>query len=138
MSEREAFENGFFYFFEALEILASSPEAQCKRVGNYNVAWELKSDVSAVSYLLQSPSSSRLSAEQRQGISELVLALDTIPKQLLVSCTTEQGNVLVMNHDSWAPLRVQASALLSFSVPPLTTAIVTFRAKDHERIARVA
>jgi hypothetical protein len=119
LSEREAFENGFLHFSMALNALASPPDAQCKNYGSYNVAWELKSDVSAVSYLLQSPSSSRLSAQQRQGISGLVLALDTIPQQLLVSCTTEQGNVLAMNHESWAPLRVQALALLELLAPAI-------------------
>ncbi len=39
--EREAFENGY-YFIKALEILALDAPTQCETMGNYNVAWELK------------------------------------------------------------------------------------------------
>jgi hypothetical protein len=113
-TEREAFENGFLYFSMALDTLASLPDVQCKRYGSYSVAWELRQDVSAVTFLLQLPlANTRLSTEQRFGISELVLALDSISSELLVSCETIEGNVLAMNHKSWVPLRAHAAALLA-------------------------
>lgn len=48
MSEREAFEHAYHYFAQALEVLTSDPKTQCEKGGNYNVAWELKNDVSDV------------------------------------------------------------------------------------------
>jgi len=61
LSEREALENSYYYFIQALEILALPASEQCERMGNYNTAWELKHDVGAVAYLLKLPDSSRLS-----------------------------------------------------------------------------
>jgi hypothetical protein len=117
--EREAFENGFFYFCHALDILAAPPADQCELVGNYNVAWELKSDVSAGSYLLTSPSSARLSTAQREGITDIIAALESIPSDVLVSCSDSVGNLAAMSHESWSPLRAQASKLLILLEPAL-------------------
>ena len=38
-----------------MKILAESPEKQCELVGNYNVAWELKDEVSSGLYLIKNP-----------------------------------------------------------------------------------
>ena len=119
LSEREAFENGFWYFSESLEILAAPAHVQCERMGNYNVAWELKDDVQAAGYLLQSPSSGRLSVEQRQGISNMVQSLDAIPAEVLVSCTTVEGNALAMSRPCWVPIREQARLLLGVLAPAI-------------------
>jgi hypothetical protein len=120
LSEREALENGLLHFSMAVDTLASPPDVQCKRYGSYSVAWELKQDVSAVTFLLQLPlASTRLSADHRRGISELVLALDSIPSELLVSCETIEGNDLAMNHEAWVPLRAHAAALLALLRPSI-------------------
>lgn len=112
ISEEDAFANGFFYFVKALKILAADADTQCKRIGNYNVAWELKDDVSAGAYLLNLPGA-RLTQEEKDGIVAMVAALKELPASLLVSATTEAENKKVMSHPSWAPLRVRASTLLS-------------------------
>lgn len=49
ISERESFENGYFYFVEAVETLSQPTDAQLQRMGYcpYNLAWELVCDVRA-------------------------------------------------------------------------------------------
>ena len=50
-SDEEEFHSAFRVFLNSVEMLASSPEEQCRLMGNYNVAWELKEDVKAGKYL---------------------------------------------------------------------------------------
>ena len=44
-TDEEEFHSSFRIFLNAVEMLASPPEEQCRLMGNYNVAWELKEDV---------------------------------------------------------------------------------------------
>jgi hypothetical protein len=119
ISEEEAFANAFFYFIKALRILAADADTQCKRMGNYNVAWELKDDVSAGAYLLSLPGGT-LTQEEKDGIAAMVAALNGLPASLLVAATTEATNKKAMEDPSWAPLRARASELLK--VLAVTTA----------------
>jgi hypothetical protein len=111
ISEEEAFANGFFYFVKALKTLAADADTQCKRMGNYNVAWELKDDVSAGGYLLNLPGAP-LTQEEKDGIVAMVAALNNLPASLLVAATTEAANKKAMSDPSWEPLRARASELL--------------------------
>jgi len=115
MSEREAFEHAYYYFLQALELLASDPETQCEKGGNYNIAWELKHDISAGSYIFNLPG--RLSEEQKKEILELVAALDTIPSEVLYSATSAADNLRAMNHPCWVPLRERALSLIKLLEP---------------------
>jgi hypothetical protein len=117
IQEREEFENGYYYFVRALEVLAEDAPTQCQRMGNYNVAWELKDDVSGGAYLLNYSSSARLSAEQRRGISDLVAALEGVPSTELPAGPRAQDNLAAMNHPCWEPLRLQAAQLLKLLAP---------------------
>jgi len=113
LSEREAFEIGLLKFFHTLEVLAAPSEQQCVILGNYNVAWQLKSDASDGIHFLKSPSRVVLSAEQQQGIARLHRALDFVPFRLMALSATAQGNVRALSDESWAEVRAQASVLLA-------------------------
>lgn len=115
MSEREAFEHAYYYFAQALEVLASDPKTQCEKGGNYNVAWELKNDVSAGARLFDLPK--RLSEAQKKEILGLVAALDAIPSEVLRSATTVADNLRAMNHPCWVPLRERARNLIKLLEP---------------------
>lgn len=115
ISEREAFEHAYYYFLQALELLASDSETQCKKGGNYNVAWELKNDVSAGAYIFNLPE--RLSEKQKKEILELVAALDAIPDEVLRSATSAADNLRAMNHPCWIPLRERAANLIKLLEP---------------------
>jgi hypothetical protein len=109
--ERDEFESGYYYFVRALAVLSKDAPAQCETMGNYNVAWELKDDVSRGAYLLNNPSSARLTPEQKRGILDLVAALESVPSNLPAGPDPED-NLVAMTHPSWEPLRKQAALLL--------------------------
>ncbi len=120
ISEEEAFANAYHYFVEALKVLAADADTQCKRMSNYNVAWEIKDDVSRGVGLLRLPGAQRLTSEERDGITGLLTALKEIPASLLAAATTEAANKKVMSHPSWAPLRARAAELLNLLAPTTT------------------
>lgn len=73
MSDREEFENSYYYFVVALKALAASADEKVKEYGSLdeNAAWELKDDVSAGIYLLNYENSN-LSEDQQKKIKEFV------------------------------------------------------------------
>jgi len=113
ISEEEAFANAYHYFVEALKVLALDADTQCKRMRNYNVAWEIKDDVCRGVGILSLPGAQGLTSEEKYGINALLTALKELPASLLVAAATEAANKKAMSHPSWAPLRVRASELLS-------------------------
>ena len=113
ISERESFENGYYYFVQAVDTLSLSADAQCERMAGcpYNVAWDLMHDLRAGDYLLRSPSSSRLSHAQRQATEALLAHLNSVPPELFVG-EGRVRNLEVMSHPFWQPLRLRAAQLL--------------------------
>jgi hypothetical protein len=112
ISDEEVFANAYHYFVEALKVLMADADTQCKRMGNYNVAWELKDDVSAGAYLLNLPAAP-LTQEEKDGIVAMVEVLKELPASLLVSATTEAANKKAMTDPCWTALRARAAELLS-------------------------
>jgi len=95
-------------FRSAVEMLGLDPLDQCQAMGNYNVAWELKDDVSAGSFILASPNCS-LNAAQRKVVEELIEVLKKIPDDLLREAKSEADNLEAMNHPAWMPIRAKAA-----------------------------
>lgn len=112
ISEQEAFANGFFYLVKAIKMLAEDADAQCKHMKNYNVAWELKDDISRSAGVLKLPGARELSQAEVDGIAAMVAALKELPASLLVAATTEAANKKAMNDPRWIPLRARAAELL--------------------------
>lgn len=110
--ERGEFENSYYYFVRALQVLAQDAPTQCETMGNYNVAWELKDDLLRGAHLLNYASSGRLTLEQKRGILDLVAALEGVPSAELPAGPDPKDNLAAMNHPSWEPLRKQATQLL--------------------------
>jgi hypothetical protein len=129
ISEQEAFELAYHYFFQALEILASDAKTQCERVGNYNVAWELKNDVSGVIHMFNL--SERLLREQKSEILGLVAALDAIPSEILRTATNAADNLNAMNHPCWVPLRKRAAELIKLLEPATKKNEAFFKSKAN-------
>jgi hypothetical protein len=132
ISERESFENGYYYFVQAIDTLSLPADAQLQRMGNcpYNLAWELVYDVRAGEYLLRSPSSSRLSHAQRQAIEALLTELTGVPSELFVGGGRVR-NLEVMSHPFWQPLRLRAAHLLR-ELEPATKECRRFLNMDDE------
>lgn len=115
-SEQDDFENGFFYFVDALKILEMNAEAQCEHVGNYNVPWELQHDVSGGGMALVRSPASYLTREQADKVIELSLALNGLPQEAMAPpgllTSDHVGSLMAMNHVSWAFMRQKAAQLL--------------------------
>lgn len=115
-SEQDDFENGFFYFVDALKILEMNAEAQCEHVGNYNVPWELQHDVSEGGMAIVRSPASYLTPEQADKVTELSVALNGLPQEAIAPpgmlTSDHVGSLMAMNHASWAPMRQQATQLL--------------------------
>lgn len=104
----EALHNGFYYFLQALEILKEEPERQCQLMGDYNTAWELRSDIAAGRYLI---GKGFLDASDEEAIAALGDAVSAVPVDILPSGAGRECNFAAMRHVSWIPLREQAANL---------------------------
>ena len=112
ISERESFENGYYYFVQAVETLSLAADEQCQRMNSpYNLAWELVHDLGAGKYLLRSPSSNRLSHNQRQAIEALLADIKSVPSELFAGGGRVR-NLEVMSDPFWQSLRLRAAQLL--------------------------
>lgn len=109
LSEEDAFHNSYYYFVEAVKVLSLPAENQCETMGDYNVAWELKDDVQAGSYLT---GKGYLEPNQEAWIQTLVRALNAVPVQELSSGAGREANLSAMIHPSWVPLRIMATQVL--------------------------
>jgi len=108
--------NAFYYFVEALLILAGDAEAQCRRVGDYNVAWELLDDVSAGAYLA---GKGVLTPAEETAVNALVDALAHFPRSDLINGAGRAANLADMQHAAWIPLRMHAAQLHEFLLPAI-------------------
>lgn len=70
MPANEAVANVYRYFIETLEILAADADTQCKRMSNYNVAWEIKDVVSRGISLLDLPGGDLSSRQKNEVVDE--------------------------------------------------------------------
>jgi hypothetical protein len=111
LTVEESYRNSYHYFVEAVETLASEPASACERMGDYNVAWEVKDDVQAGKYLAEWE---LLGVEAKAKIDELVRALDKIPQGLLLAASGRASNLTAMSAEAWLPIRHQATALIVF------------------------
>lgn len=114
--DEEAFEASFRVFLNAVEALSKSPVEACEQYGHYNVAWEIKDDVSAGLYLFNNPKC-KLSAQQRGAVSGLVEALREVPDGVVVFTDVRSESLARMQHPSWAVARVQAANVLRLLEP---------------------
>ena len=111
ISDEESYQNAFYYFIEAVKVLSEPAERQCELMGNYNVPWELKDDVSAGLYLINNPAS-KLTEGQRLAIQQLISELNQIPDSVINAKNTPENNLVAMQKPVWEPLRKQAAELL--------------------------
>jgi len=101
--------NAFHAFLRALRILAADADAQCQMMGDYNTAWELRSDVAAGRYLL---AKGVLTVDEEAAVASLLSAIDSIADITFRCQAGRPANLAEMQHPAWAPLRLRASGLL--------------------------
>jgi phosphoribosylcarboxyaminoimidazole (NCAIR) mutase len=109
ISALESFHHSYRWFIEHVQILSGSAEAQCMGMGDYNVAWELRNDVSAGALLA---SSDLLSAHQKHAIFRLVESLESLPAEVLVAASGREANLAAMSGECWQVPRLRAAQAL--------------------------
>ena len=109
ITDEEEFHGSYRIFINAVEMLADSPEEQCAAMGNFNVAWELKEDVSAGQYLVKR---GYLTEEQEAWIEALAGALSIVNSSILPSGASKESNLVAMSSSRWEPARFMAKVVL--------------------------
>ena len=107
----EEFKLSLAAFVEAIRLIASEPEKQAEIMGDFNVAWELKNDADAGSYLVSMPGNT-LSIQQTSEIQSFLTKLSKVPRAVLVGASNRDANLLALQSDSWRSLRPEAARLL--------------------------
>lgn len=113
-ADEDEFHSSYRIFLNAVEMLSSPAEEQCRLMGDYNVAWELKDDVSAGRYLV---GRGYLSGSQEAWIGSLVGALEIVDAQVLPSGKGREISLQAMTAPCWAPLRVIAKEVINQLAP---------------------
>lgn len=108
----ESFEYSLHNFLQWLEVMTLEPIELCNAWGNYNVAWELVSDLNTDGGASISSPCSYLNVQQKQAIQSFLASLGNIPKSVLVGATSVSANQEAMSHPCWLPFKASASALL--------------------------
>jgi hypothetical protein len=90
MGPEETYHHVFFYFIKALRILAMDPEPQCEAQGNYNVAFELQSEILSGRYLI---GKGRLNGLQENAIAAVASAVAAVPDSALTFANGHEPNV---------------------------------------------
>jgi len=109
IADEEEFHSSYRIFINAVEMLASPPEEQCEAMGNFNVAWELKEDVSAGQFLVKR---GYLSDTQEAWVEALVGALSIVNTSVLPAGASKESNLVAMSSPRWRPARFMAKAVL--------------------------
>jgi hypothetical protein len=122
VTDEDQFHNAYRIFHMAVVIAALPAEEQCAAMGSYNVAWELRDDVSAGRYLL---GRGYLSTLQEERVATLVEAVKLVPASALPAGTGIASNIEAMSHASWQPVRVLATEVLR-QLAPFTAANATY------------
>jgi hypothetical protein len=110
MDAEETYQHIFFYFIQAVGILAMDPEPQCDAEGNVNVAQELKNEILSGRYVI---GKGKLSESEETAIATLASAVAAVPDSALTFANGHAPNVRNMTHPAWPPIRAQAASLLS-------------------------
>jgi len=89
------------------------PAKQCETWGNYNVAWELVTDLKNEGYIISTFECSYLTEQQKHEVTNFINSLSNIPEALLIQATTATENLKAMSHSIWEPIRKDAAKLIT-------------------------
>ena len=109
---QETFEQGLKLFIGFLEVMAMDPIEQCEVWGNYNVAWELVTDLKNEGHIISTFECSYLTEQQKHEVKNFINSLSCIPEVLLTQAITAIENQKAMSHPVWLPIREDAVKLI--------------------------
>ncbi len=100
--DEDTFQNDFFYFAEALRLLANEAERQCEHMPDGRIPWDLKDDAHATNYFINQRCFPFTDAQKALIIS-LMAALDGLPDTALyVGGSYSKANCKkALSHPAW-------------------------------------
>ena len=110
--DRESWENNYCLFISILSVLAMPPLEQCNSMGNYNTAWELRTDGMDVDYLLNQ-CVIEFTIEQKDLMRHLSLSLHALDTKLFINGDILENNLKDMEIETWQIVREIAKNLLT-------------------------
>jgi len=110
---QETFEQGLSHFIGFLEVMSMEPVEQCEVWGNYNVAWELVTDLKNEGHIISTFECSYLTEQKKSEVKSFIASLSSVPEALLIQAITATENQHVMSHPAWVPIRKNAAKLIS-------------------------
>ena len=117
MTLEESLEYSLHNFLQWLDVMTMEPVELCSTWGNYNVAWELVSDLNADGGVVITSPFSYLTAYQKRESQHFLNSLCNIPQSVLTGATSAAANQEAMSHPCWVPFKETASALLKALEP---------------------
>jgi hypothetical protein len=112
ISREEEYANAYFYFIKSLKILAEDADSQCKSMGYFNVAWELKEDTSRGATAVLNLHSRHLATEQVEAILRILEELSSLPKEVFNVANVRTEHIRALQHPAWDVIRTRAKNLL--------------------------
>lgn len=103
----ESFHNCFYNFMEALRILSMDAVKQCEVMDNFNVAREIRQDVTDDGAALVNWPGDYLAPSERSAIENLLQHLNALPEEALL----RHDHKRAMTHPKWDEIRQIAGQL---------------------------
>ena len=131
-AQEETYATSYYYFFQALELLAQDAETQCKRLDYFNVGWEIVDDIVRGAEMLSNLPGGGLTGEQKAAIVALAEAADTMPKSVTLCDNTRDSQLRGMQHPAWDALRLKAAELVRLLEPETVRNAEFFRQQQTQ------
>ena len=113
ISREDQYATVYVHFHSLLELLTLDAESQCRYMGYYNVAWEIKDDVVRDANLVLDLSMNDLSDVQIDSIKRLVESAHSVPNDVVnVDNSNKDAHLRSMRAPCWDSIRIIAAELL--------------------------
>lgn len=104
LSRDDSFTTALFYFVQALDIATQSAVNQCEYFGDYNVAWELRDELSNVNFIVNEYPEN-FTDDELIKLKKISKALAAIPDSVFVEAKTRKENLIALENPAWEPIR---------------------------------
>jgi hypothetical protein len=111
--DEDAYANNYHYFQASLRILSHDAEAQCQAMDHFNVAWEIRDEITSNGYAVLNTVDTQLSEQQRDAIRRRLENVAAIPDAVVNVPNSREAHLRAMSDPYWAPLRAQAKQLIA-------------------------
>jgi len=111
--DEEMYANNYAHFQKSLMVLCQSAESQCRSMDYFNVAWEIKDDVTSNGCAVLNTVNQQLSELQKDRIKQLLKNIADLPDTVVNVLNCMDAHLRAMSDPHWVPIRGQAKHLVS-------------------------